>query len=91
VRSDKDVLPMLQKHHLDTDSDTIPQLETSHPPLFCPQFLAQDLPFSNSTTSHTHTHTLMPFGSSQIREGNKCHSLSLSLSLGNDRGVRVRV
>jgi hypothetical protein len=84
VRSDKDVLPMLQKHHLDTDSDTIPQLKTSHPPpLFFPQFLAQELPFSDSTTSDTDTH-LRHLGA---RKFGKETSVTLSLSRKRQRGL----
>ncbi len=84
MRSDKDVLPMLQKHHLDTDSDTIPQLKTSHPPpLFCPQFLAQELPFSDSTTSDTDTH----LRHSGARKFGKETSVTLSLSRKRQRGL----
>jgi hypothetical protein len=87
VRSDKDVLPMLQKHHLDTDSDTIPQLKTSHPPpLFFPQFLAQELPFSDSTTSDTDTH-LRHSRARKFDGFAKEKSVTLSLSRKRQRGL----
>jgi hypothetical protein len=87
VRSDKDVLPMLQKHHLDTDSGTIPQLKTSYPPpLFCPQFLARELPFSDSTY-HTHTHTHTHLRHSGARKFGKETNVTLSLSRKRQRGL----